>query len=192
MSIPREDERKTIPKTFRFTASLARSLEKAAAVEGTNVNAYANAVISRHFEWDRKAREFGFVELPKSLLVDLLEGCDDETLVRIGRKVGSNTWRELAEFWTGDSSPKGILDHLTFRSKFNYSARARMVREEDAYTVVIYHDFGPKWSILARSALEELVKKSFLATPRISVGESVVMASFKVNPRTSSPVVEET
>lgn len=38
-------------------------------------------------------------------------------------------------------------------------------------------------SVVLKSAIQELVRKSFLVEPRITAGESVVTARFKVNPR---------
>lgn len=183
--MPRADlgERKTHLKTFRLPESLVLSLGKEAADEGTTVNANVNSIIREHFEWHKKAQEFGFASIHKTLLKSMLEGLDDETLTRIGREVMAPLWKEMAEYWSQDSSPDGTLNHLMARSKFNPHHQTRITREENTYTVILRHDFGPRWSILTKSALQELVRQSFHAEPRITVGESVVTARFKVNPR---------
>lgn len=158
-----------------------RSLEKEAADEGTTVNADVNSIIRQHFDWHKKAQEFGIVEIPKSVFMSLTEGLDDERLARIGRDVVPATWKEMAEFWFQDSSPNGIIRHLMTRAKFNPYNRTEVTQEEGNYTIVLHHDFGPKWSIIAKNALQEFVRKSFHVEPRISAGESVVTARFKVN-----------
>ncbi len=118
----------------------------------------------------------------------LIEELDDETLARIGKETLTATWKEMAEFFLQDSSPGKILEVLSMRSKINPTRlRTRTMREEDMYTIVLRHDFGPKWSIVEKSALQELVRTTFLAEPRISAGDSVVTVHFKVNPR-SFPV----
>jgi hypothetical protein len=181
-----KNERKTHLKTFRFSESLAHSLEKEAADEGTNVNALATSVLSGYFDWDKKAREFGFISLHKPIFMRLLEELDDETLDRIGREVMAVTWKEMAEFFLQDSSPDKMLEVLRMRSKINPTRlRTRVTQEEGTYTIVLRHDFGPKWSIVEKGALQEFVRKAFLAEPRISVGESVVTARFKVHPQSS-------
>jgi len=153
---------------------------KEAADEGTTVNALANSILGGYFDWDKKAREFGFISLHKSIFMRLIEELDDETLARIGREVLTATWKEMAEFWLQDSSPEKILEVLNMRSKINPARlRTRITKEEDTYTIVLRHDFGPKWSIVEKGALQELVRKSFLVEPRISVGELVVTARFK-------------
>jgi hypothetical protein len=88
----------------------------------------------------------------------------------------------MAEFFFGDSSPKGILHLLTTRSRFNPKNQTRVTEEEGKYVIVMRHDLGPKWSIIAKNGLEELVRQSFHVEPRISAGESVITARFKVNP----------
>ena len=181
------DKRKTHLRTFRFSESLARSLEKEAAEEGTTVNALANSIISGYFDWVKKAREFGFVAVHKPIFMRLVEGLEDEALARMGREAVTATWKEMAEFWFQDSTPDKILDAMKMRSKFDSKIRTRIPREENTYTIVFHHDFGPKWSVVLRSALQEFVRKSFLVEPRMSQGESVVTARFKVNPRSLSP-----
>jgi len=175
-------ERKSIIKTFRISESLVRSLQKEAADEGTTVNAYVNSILSRHLNWDKKLLEFGIAELPRSMLMSLLEGCDDETLARIGRESFA-VRKEMAEFFFQDSSPKGILNFLTARSRFNPKDQTKITQEEDKYVIVMHHDFGPRWSIVVKNGLEEFVKQSFHVEPRISQGESVVTARFKVDSR---------
>jgi hypothetical protein len=161
---------------------LVRSLQKEAADEGTTVNAYVNSILSRHLNWDKKLLEFGIAELPRSMLMSLLEGCDDETLARIGRESFA-VRKEMAEFFFQDSSPKGILNFLTARSRFNPKDQTKITQEEDKYVIVMHHDFGPRWSIVVKNGLEEFVKQSFHVEPRISQGESVVTARFKVDSR---------
>jgi hypothetical protein len=178
-------ERKTVLKTVRISESLARHLEKEAADEGVTVNADINAILSEHFEFNKKAREFGIASAPKSILMSLIEAVDDKEVARIGREVVPAVWKELAEFWSNDSSQEGILESLAMRSKFNPTNRTRVTRDEDTFTVVLHHDFGPKWSLLNKNALQEFVRSSFHVEPQMSVGESIVTARFKVNPRKS-------
>jgi len=177
------DERKTHLKTVRLSESLARSLKEEAANEGTTVNAEINSILGRYFHWDKKAREFGFVAVHKPILMRLVEMADDEEIARMGREVVLATWKEMAEFWLQDSTPDKILEALSLRSKFDPNTRTRVTREGDEYTIVLHHEFGPKYSIALKNALQELVTKSFHATPRLSAGESVVTARFKVTPK---------
>jgi hypothetical protein len=184
MSKSGTDERKTRLKTFRFPESLARSLETEATGEGTTANALANSILSEYFDWSKKAREFGFISLHRSIFMSLVEALDDKTLARIGREVMAAMWKEMAEFFLQDSSPDKILEVLSMRSKVNPDRlRTRMTKEEDTYTIVCHHDFGPKLSIILASSLEEIVKRSFHVEPRITQGESIVTVRFKVNPR---------
>ena len=176
-------ERKSRLRTIRISESLEHSLEKEAADEGTTINADVNSIISRHFDWDKKIRESGVAELPRPLLMGLLEGCSDETLARIGRDIGPAMWKEMAEFFFQDSTPDGILNLLAMRSRFDPNMRTAVTKDGDTYTIVMRHDWGHKWSIIARNALQELVKQSFHVVPRITQGESVVTARFKVKSR---------
>jgi hypothetical protein len=176
------DERKSVLKTFRLSESLARSLEKQAADEGITGNALANSVISEYFEWTRKSREFGFLALPRPMLISLVEKLDEKELDRIGREVLAATWKEMAQFWFQDSSPDSILRVLIMRAKFDSKLSTKVMREDGTYTVVLRHDYGPKWSIIVAGALRESVKQSFHVEPRMTRGASVITAHFKVRP----------
>ncbi len=176
-------ERRTHLRTLRFSESLARSLQKEAADEGTTVNALANSILSEYFDWTKKAREFGFVSLHKPIFMRLIEELDDETLARIGRENVTASWKEQAEFFLQDSTPNKMLEALSMKSKSHLGTLTRITQEGGVYTIVMRHDFGRKWSIVVKSALQEFVRKTFLVEPRINAGESVVTARFKVNPR---------
>jgi len=178
-------ERRTRLKTIRLSESTVRLLEKEAADEGTTVNADINSILDQHFSWNKKAMEFGFVWVHKPIFRRLVEIADDEELARLGREVIFATWKEMAEYWLQDSTPDGILDALSLRSRYGSSTRSAVTREGDEYTIVLHHEFGPKHSIALKSALEELAKL-FHATPRLSAGESIVTARFKVKSRNLS------
>ena len=176
-------ERKTRLRTFRFSESLNRSLRKEAADEGTSVNALANSILGEYFDWRKKAWEFGFISLHKPIVIRLIEESDDETLARMGREDMAPSWIEQAEFFLQDSSPSETLKAMSRKSKTNPGAVTRITQEGGAYTIVMRHDFGPKWSIVVESALQEFVRKMFGVEPRITAGESVVTARFKADPR---------
>jgi len=183
-------ERKTVLKTIRLSESSARSLQKEAEDEGTTINHLINSIVSQHYEWDKKASESGFTSIHKSVLTALVEGLDDKTLARIGREVVPGWFGEMAEYWFQDSSPDRILDAISMRFKFNPLMRIEITKEGDNYTIILRHDLGPKWSILAEAAARELARKYFHVEPQTSRGESVVMGRFKANPAaalTSSP-----
>ena len=183
MSDSNKDERKSVLKTIRLPESLARSIKKEAADEGTTVNADINSILSRHFNWHKRLREYGFVTVAKSTFTNLIEAVDDETLTRIGREVVPALYEEMAELWFHDSSPEKILDAINLRFKFDPLMRAKITKEGDVYTLVVRHDLGPKWSILTESAAREVAKRFFHTEPKIKRGDSVVTARFKLKPR---------
>lgn len=177
------DERKTVLKTLRLKESLADSLQKDAAHEGTTVNALVNTIISQYYGWGKKAKEFGFISIPKPIFTWLLEEADEKTLVRFGAEVVVNTWKEMAEFWLQDSTPDKMLEVLNLRARLDRQTESRTTQDKDTYTIVFRNDYGPKFSIVAESAIREFVRKSFHVEPRINRGDTVVTARFKVNPR---------
>jgi hypothetical protein len=176
-------ERKTRLKTIRLPESYALSLKKEAAEKGTTVNALINSIIGLYINWQREADEFGFISVHKKYYETLIEEADEETLVRLGREVVLNTWKEMAEFRFQDSTPDKMLELLTMKWRLDKPPELTVTRDEDAYTIVFRNDNGPKYGIVAESAFREFVRQSFHVEPRISRGESIVTVRFKANPR---------
>jgi hypothetical protein len=128
-----------------------------------------------------KMQDYGFVMVPRHLFRAFLEKLDDEKLAQLGREVMPGLLKEMAEWWQQDSTPEGMLRYLGLRGRpYSDDVQTTTVKEGGTYTIVHRHNYGPRWSILIRSAFQELVRKSFHAEPQISVGESVVTARFKV------------
>lgn len=172
---------------MRLSESLTRALQRQAAHEGTTVSALTNSILSEYYDWVKKARDFGFIPIYRPILMRMLEGLDDETLRSIGREGLAPSWKEMAEFWFQDSSPKALLDAIPLTSKFDSNIGTGIKNEEGKLTLVFGHDIGPRWSIVLESALRELSRKTFHTEPRISAGESVVTAVIRL-PEKDSPI----
>lgn len=180
-------KRKTVVRTMRLSESLIRELQRQADSEGTTVNALTNSILSEYYDWAKKARDFGFIPIYRRVLMRMLERLDDETLRSIGREGLASSWKEMAEFWFQDSSPKALLEAIPLASRFDSNIGTGIKHEEGKLTLVFGHDLGPRWSIVLESALEELSRKTFHTEPKISVGESVVTAVIKL-PDKGSPI----
>ena len=180
-----KDERKTRLKTIRLSESLASSLQKDAADTGTTVNALINTILSQYYGWGKMAREFGLVSINKPIFMRLIEEANEETLVRLGRQEILSTWKEMAEYWLHNSTPDKMLEVLRLRARLDRQTESRTTQDKDTYTIVFRNDYGPKFSIAAENALREFVKQSFQVEPKISRGDTIVTARFKVNPQKS-------
>lgn len=89
----------------------------------------------------------------------------------------------MAEYWLQDSTPDKMLEVLRLRAKLDSQTESRTTQDKDTYTIVFRNDYGPRFSIVAESALREFVKQSFHVEPRISRGDTVVTARFTVRPQ---------
>ena len=177
---------RTAVRTIRIPEPTDRALEKIADDDGRSVNAEINSIIREHLEHNIKMQEFGFAVFPRQFFKAIIEELDEDTLARIGRGVVPAMWKDMASFWDQDSSPEGILRYLKKRMRLTHNVQTTITQEMGEYAIVYRHDFGPKWSILMKSAFQEFVSKSFHVEPKISAGESVVSVRFKTNPRSSS------
>jgi len=180
-----ETEEKSVVRTIRFTKSSAHSLEKEAAETGMTVNALVNSITRQHYEWDKKAFETGFTSIHKSVLKALLNEVDDKTLTRIGQEVLPASFEDMASYWFQDSSPDSILNAVRMRFKFDPLTRTEVTKKGDEYTVVLRHDLGPKWSVLAEATARALTRKNFHTEPHITRGDSVITTRFRADSKKS-------
>lgn len=179
------DERRTRVRTVRISESLESSLRKDATDEGTTVNALINTILSQYYGWGKKAKEFGFISVHKPIYAKLIEEADEETLIRLGREEVLSTWKEMAEYWLQNSTPEKMLEVIGVRAKHDRQTESRIAQDKDTYTIVFRNDYGPRFSIVAESAIREFVRKAYHVEPRITRGDTVVTARFTVRPRNS-------
>lgn len=99
----------------------------------------------------------------------------------MGAEVVVNTWKEMAEFWLQDSTPEKMLEVLRIRARLDRQTESKTTQNGNTYTIVFRNDYGPKFGIVAESALREFVRKSFHVEPRISRGDTVVTARFTIH-----------
>jgi hypothetical protein len=176
-----KDKGRTVVKTFRMEESLARTLKKDADDEGMTANALLNRIVGQHYGWGKKAREFGLISIHKPMFVWLIEHVDEKTLAQFGTEVVVDTWKQMAEYWLQDSSPDKMLEVLRLRARLDSQTETKTTREGDTYTMVFRNDYGPKFGIVAESAIKEFVRNSFGVEPQVSRGDTIVTARFKVS-----------
>jgi hypothetical protein len=172
--------KKTTLRTFRFPVELANGLEALAEEQGVTLNALVSSVLTKHIDWEAKATKFGFIPVYKQIFKNLIEKLDNEALDRLGRTVLLPLWEEMASFWLEDSSPDRVLDLLSLRGRILPYLQTEVKKEGHKRTVIIHQDLDPSWSVVTRGALDELVRTRFHSQPRISVGETMVIAEFSI------------
>jgi len=165
---------------------LVRTLEEEGAESGVPVNAVVASVLDHYFRWTSKTHDLGLVSIHKPVFVKMIEELDDETLAHLGREDLASSWKDMAKFWFGDSSAESMLKFLSSRAKCEVEERPRATRGMNEYTILIHHDFGPKWSIVLRGALQEVIKSSFHSESHVSAGASVVTGRFRTSEGHSS------
>jgi hypothetical protein len=173
-------QRKTTLRTFRFSEELTHALEAEAEDQGLTLNALVSSILTRHIEWDTRAAKFGYIPVYKPMFTWLLQTSDEESLSRLGRTLLPAMWKEMASFWFQDSSEERILDLLSIRSRYLPFIQTEVKREGRKHTIVTHHDLCPNWSIVMRSAYDELVRTSFHAQPTIVTGQTVVTVEFSI------------
>jgi hypothetical protein len=168
-------------KTFRLPVALVEALEKEAEDRGMSSNALASSILTRHVNWDRKAEKFGYMSIYKPYLVNLVKSMDDKELERIGREVLPSEMKDLAQFMLGGTSPKQVLEAFGLLGRFMTNSNVEIKTDGEDYRLTIHHDLGPKWNLLSKAGLDELVRNSFKSQPTFTIGETIIEVRFSLS-----------
>ena len=74
--------------------------------------------MTKYFEWDRFADNFGYASLPKNLLRDLLDATDNETLLKLAGKFGAQHPNEVIHFRSKGINLETLLGYIRIHSEY--------------------------------------------------------------------------
>ncbi|MDA4127180.1 MAG: hypothetical protein OK452_08285 [Thaumarchaeota archaeon] len=171
-------KKRTAVKTFRLPEDVLDFLEKEAEDEGTTLNALVSSILIRHSEWGSMARKLGMISVSKSLLQAALESSRDEELVATSRKILPQGWKDMAMFKFHDFSLESMIQLFKLLTKYGYEADMDVNRVGNKYMISFRHALGPKFSLLLKNAIDELLRVSFHIQPTIETSDASVAVTF--------------
>jgi len=102
-------------------------------------------IIGDHTEYSSYASTSDMISFPKSLLMRMMEGLNENEVEKLSKHIAKNEFKDLILLLTGEYSLKSYLDTVEAWlriSNFQYSYN---VDKEN--NLVIQHDMGKRWSL---------------------------------------------
>ena len=153
------EEPKTENISIRADKKTMDKLRRFSKTEGMSLNAAISTLLAFTVDWTIPASRSGWVPLPKTNMVFIMEKLEDKEIERIAENLSYNTLRDIVLAMRGKYTVKDTLEVLGLRSRaagFHYNE----IEEEDEIHFVMQHNMGKKWSLYFKvfyeSALQDL------------------------------------
>jgi len=183
------EKKKTILRTVRISEDIDNLLESDAQEQNISTNTLISKIMTRYVEWDRIIEKTSYVVISSLLFRALINEAGDQKLEEIGKNQVSVAVKELAMMMFGKTDFDTLLKTIFLIGKYDTGLRggATLSAEDkvDSHsTFTIYHDWGPKGSLLLKGYFDSLVRNELGKQPTITVADDVVTVSF---PKLSKP-----
>ncbi len=166
--------RQTIVRSVRVDSELDNAIQKIARKNRTNYNSLVVSIFSKFVDWDNKAETFGYVSVPREILLLSLQSLDDETIKKIGYELGPTLIREMVQFWFGEVDLRSFMEHMALMSKYQQIANYEFTLSGTRKTITIHHYLGEKWSQFICSLYKSAMREIFAVDPEIEMTKNQI------------------
>src|SRR6266498_5253156 len=100
----------SVTRSVRIEKDADERLRKLADQSDTSVNTLVNRALRKFVEWDAYGEKFGFVTVPGTMLVKLMDHLTDAQAQELGVWAGKNLLKEFITFWFKEVTPETLLE----------------------------------------------------------------------------------
>jgi hypothetical protein len=161
MSVPSEGGRSSsVTRSFRFESDVLSVLDEEANRMGISVNALVGIILRRYVEFTRFLSKIDMVVVNREILTSLLDSLDEQTVYKMGVRLGQTVLDDTIMFWKKEITEKTVMEYiekLVCRDGYlgTYDER-RMPGGEMA--IVVRHRLGKNGSRFLEGYLHEGLK----------------------------------
>jgi hypothetical protein len=176
----KKPKRRSVLRVTRISDEVDGLLQKDAEEKGTSVNALVNSIFTKYVEWDRYAGRFGYVSIGKDLLSSILAATDEEKLVEIGDRLGSDLTKQFILFWFKRVNLETFLAYVSLVCRYGGIAKYEMDIRGREYTVTTIHELGRPWSNFLKHFIDHGLRDNLGIVARFEVSKNSVVGRFVV------------
>ncbi|MEJ5293593.1 MAG: hypothetical protein WHS82_08370 [Candidatus Methanosuratincola sp.] len=160
------EEGQTSPRTFRIDADVIRGLEEEAKKQGATVNGLTCRILRKYVRIGVKVEQMGLVTLPRNDLIEIINALDEESVAKIGYKMGSSTSKEVMLLLFGELSVDAFKQFfLMFLCGYMNWTTCYEVEGEDYLEIRASHNMGEKWSQFVKNYVEASLESTLGIRP---------------------------
>jgi hypothetical protein len=180
LDLDRKELKKTILKTIRIDKDLNDALVKDAKENDITENALISSILVKYIEWDRYAKKFDRVTLPREALKAIIESTETDKLESAAEEFAASVPKDIIMFRYKKLDIESCLSHLSFLAKYaGFFKYELQIEQERHYTVTIHHQFGEKWSYWLKHTIGVGVFNNILGiAPKVFSSKNSIVFSF--------------
>lgn len=160
------EEGQSAPRTFRLDTDVMRGLEEEAKKQGATVNGLTCRILRKYVRIGAKVEQMGVVALPRSDFIEIINALDEESVAKIGYKLGSVTSKEIMLLLFGELSVSAFKQFfIMFLCGYSNWTTCYEVEDEDYLELRASHNMGEKWSKFVKNYVEASLESTLGIKP---------------------------
>ena len=102
----------SITRSFRFESDVLGVLDEEAKRMGISVNALVGIILRRYVDFNRYLSKIDMVVINREMLTSLIDLLDEESLYRLGMKLGQTVLDDTIMFWKKETTEKTVMEYI--------------------------------------------------------------------------------
>jgi hypothetical protein len=169
--------------TFRIDSDSLAALKKEAEQREVSLNTFVNQILRRFVQWDMHSSKAGMMQVPRQLLVDIIDTMDEKTITTMAAKHARDVMRTVVLFL------KNRYDAPSFLTVFEDWMKVSGIpyRHEGTSDYAVYvmqHELGIKWSLYFKIFVEKILESFKMKVLEFDISEKTL--SFKIESKTEA------
>jgi hypothetical protein len=133
--------------TLRFDNGILNELRNESNQKRISLNTLASQIFQSHVEYDTYAARAGMVSFPKSLLIRLMEGLDEQEVDDLSKYIAKNEIKDMTLLLRKEYTLSSFLDTIESWLRVSGFPYRRDEDNNRTQVFVIQHDMGRRWSM---------------------------------------------
>lgn len=163
--------------TFRIDSETLSALRKESEQREVSLNTFINQILRRFVQWDIHSTKAGMMQIPKPLLVDIMETMDEKIISDMAVKHARDVMRTVVLFL------KNRYDAPSFLTVFEDWMKVsgipyKHVTEKEYNVYVMQHELGLKWSLYFKIFVEKILASFKIKVLEFDISDKTL--SFKI------------
>jgi hypothetical protein len=170
----------TVTRSFRFDIDLSKVLDEEAERMGVSMNALVGIILKQYAEFTRYLSKIDMVTVNRELLISLFETRDEDSLYKLGLRLGDTIPVDTIMFWKKDLTEESVLEYIEkIVCRYGYLGTYDEVSQATDRIIVIRHRLGRNGSKFFEGYLKSALKKTLGKDANFEITDSSVKIEIK-------------
>ncbi|MGH9923287.1 MAG: hypothetical protein ACRD38_11105 [Nitrososphaerales archaeon] len=161
--------------SYRIDTKILEEIIREASLKEISANILVNQILRKFVEFDRYQLRLGILPVPKQLLMDMMDGCDDRKIKYFAERM-FRILKDSVIFTQKEQDLGAFLQVLEKYVKVAGIASDHTING-NKHVFVVQHDMGLKWSEFTRELLRIMFEKLADRAADFELTESGVIAT---------------